>query len=77
MQTIKYGYPDSNEQLDTGIDYYEKAFEFSFQDHESLKQYLRFCKENGTGSNPLPCCFKKGNVSLYIEFFARLAPHPE
>ncbi|WP_109314615.1 hypothetical protein [Pseudovibrio ascidiaceicola] len=77
MQTIKYGYPDSNEQLDTGIDYYEKAFEFSFQDHESLKQYLRFCKENGTGSDPLPCCFKKGNVSLYIEFFARLAPHPE
>ncbi|MFS1523500.1 hypothetical protein ACL7TT_05200 [Microbulbifer sp. 2304DJ12-6] len=77
MQTIKYGYPDLNEQLDTGITYHEKAFEFSFQDHESLKQYLRFCKENGTGTDPLPCRFDKGNGSLCIEFFECLAPHPE
>ncbi|KZL15466.1 hypothetical protein PsAD2_03600 [Pseudovibrio axinellae] len=77
MQAIKYGYPDLKDQLDTGIAYHEKAFEFSFQDHESLKQYLTFCKENGTGSDPLPCCFEKDNESLYIDFFARLAPHPE
>ncbi|WP_299947099.1 hypothetical protein [uncultured Microbulbifer sp.] len=76
MQTIKYGYPDLNEQLDTGITYHEKAFEFSFQDHESLKQYVAFYRNCGAGFSPLPHRYKTNQVSLPIEFFANLALSP-
>ncbi|KZK78007.1 hypothetical protein PsW64_03645 [Pseudovibrio sp. W64] len=77
MHKVKFRRPFSNEGLQRGIAYHEKAFGFSFQDHESLKQYVAFYRSCGAGYWPLPHRYETNQGSLLITFFANLAPHPE
>ncbi|WP_159096960.1 hypothetical protein [Pseudovibrio sp. Alg231-02] len=77
MHKVKFRRPFSNEGLERGIAYHEKAFGFSFQDHESLKQYVAFYRSCGAGVRPLPYRYETNQGSLLITFFANLAPHPE
>jgi hypothetical protein len=77
MQKVKFGYPYSQNDLDEGIAYHENKLGFSFQDHESLRQYIAFYRECGPGYDPLPFRFNTDEINSSIDFFARLAPHPE
>ncbi|KZL21920.1 hypothetical protein [Pseudovibrio sp. WM33] len=76
MRKVKFGSPFPSEGLERGIAYHEKALGFSFQDHESLKQYVAFYQNCGAGYWPLPHRYEINQAPLYIESFTNLASPP-